>query len=149
MCSIYTAIAFFVLVNLTLTSHFSLTIEHVGPILSLAASTSNVPMLDACTAKMSVDIDRTLSMQVIWDNLPEEQLKYLLERPEVKTRDGVLRLRLLCCWVDGGKANDQLRERLDRFNQLLEFVDLASVSKDSLVDILSSNYAVVESRPHQ
>ncbi len=137
------------LVNLTFTSHFSLTIEHVGPILSLAASTSNVPLLDACTAKMSVDIDRTLSIQVIWDNLPEEQLVRLLQKPQLEIRDGELRLRLLCCWVDGGKPNDQLRKRLDRFNQLLEFVDLASVTKDSLVDILSSNYAVVESRPHQ
>ncbi len=106
-------------------------------------------MLNACTAKMSVDIDRTLSMQVIWDNLPEEQLVRLLQNPQLETRDGELSLRLLCCWVDGGRANDQLRERLERFDQLLKFVNLASITKDSLFDIIASNYAVVESRPHQ
>ncbi len=106
-------------------------------------------MLDACIAKIPVDIDRTLSMPGIWENLSEEQLGCLLTKPELETRDGKFRLQVICSWIDGGKANDLLHERLDRFNQLLEFVNLTSIAHDSLCDIISSNYAVMESRPHQ
>ncbi len=126
-----------------------MTIEHIGPILSLAASTSDVAMLDACIAKIHVDIDQALSMPGIWENLSEEQLRSLLTKPEQENRDGKFRLQVICSWIDGGKANDQLHERLDRFNQLLEFVNLTSIADDSLCDIVSSNYAVMESRPHQ
>ncbi len=126
-----------------------MTIEHAGPILSLASATSNLYMLDACISKLSVDIDRTLSMNGIWENLSEEQLINLLNRPGLEARGGELRLRVICNWIDGGKMNNQLTERLDRFRQLLDYTDLASISYPSLVGIMSSNYAVMESRPHQ
>ncbi len=126
-----------------------MTIEHVGPILSLASATSNLYMLDACISKLSVDIDRTLSMNGIWENLSEEQLINLLTRPGLETRGGEHRLRVICNWIDGGKMNNQLTERLDRFRQLLDFINLASITYPSLVGIMSSNYAVMESRPHQ
>ncbi len=149
MCSIYVALTHYILIKVNITSRFSLTIEYVGPMLSLAASTSNVYMLDACISKLSVDIDRTLSMNGIWENLSEEQLINLLTRPELETRDGEVNLRIICCWVDGGRANNQLQERLVRFKQLLELVDLTSITETSFLRFLRSDYAVLESRPHQ
>ncbi len=126
-----------------------MTIEHVGPILSLASATSNLYMIDACISKLSVDIDRTLSMNGIWETLSEEQLIRLLTNPGLETRGGELNLRRICNWIDGGMMINQLTERLDRFSQLLDLIDLASISYPSLVGIISSNYAVMESRPHQ
>ncbi len=106
-------------------------------------------MLNVCISKLSVDIDRTLSMNGIWETLSEEQLIILLTSPGLETRGGELRLRVICNWIDGGKMNNQLTERLDRFRQLLNFIDLASITYPSLVGIISSSYAVMESRRHQ
>ncbi len=126
-----------------------MTVDCVGPILGLAASTSNVYMLDTCISKLSVDIDKTLSMAEIWDALSEEQLIKILTRQELETRGGELPLRIICCWIDGGKANDQLQERLDRFRQLLDFVNLASITEGALLDFIRLDFALTESKSHQ
>ncbi len=149
MCGIDAAIVLFTLVSVIISSCYSLTIEQVGPVLSLAAATSNIDMRDACIAKLSVDTDRILSIPAILENISEEQLKCLLTKPEMSTLGAEFRLRVVCRWVDGGKVNSQLQERLDRFKQLLELVDLASITERTLLDFIRSDYAVTESKPHQ
>ncbi len=106
-------------------------------------------MRDACIAKLSIDIDRALCTSALWEYMSEEHLRNLLTKPEVGTQDGEHRLRVVCAWIDGGMAINQLRERRGRFRQLLESVDLASITEGSLIDIISSNYAVTESRRHR
>ncbi len=59
-------------------SCFFLLTEHAELLLSLAATTSNITMHDACIAKLSVDIDRALWIPAIWENMSEEQLNCLL-----------------------------------------------------------------------
>ncbi len=81
--------------------------------------------------------------------MSEEQLIELLNKPEMPTQDGEHRLRVVCSWIDGGMTNNQQHKRLDRFKQLLESIDLASITEGSLIDIISSNYAVTESKPHR
>ncbi len=78
-----------------------------------------------------------------------EHLRNLLTKPEVATQDGERKLRVVCTWIDGGMAKNQLRERRGRFRQLLGFVDLAAITERSLIDIISSNFAVTESRRHR
>ncbi len=131
--------------------HFvtSFAIEHVGLLLGLAAATSNVTMRDACIATLAVDIDRVFFISAIWEHMPEEQLIDLLTKSEVATLDGERKLRVVCSWIDGGVAKNQLRERRDRFRQLLKFVDLATITEKSLMDIISFNYALTESRQHR
>ncbi len=106
-------------------------------------------MRDACIATLTVDIDWVLCTSAIWENMSEEQLIILLTKPEFGTQDGEQKLRVVCSWIDGGMANNRLRKRLDRFRQLLEFVDLTSITERSLIDIISTNYAVTESRLHR
>ncbi len=149
MCGSGAAIVLFTSVNIIISSCYSLTIEHVGPILSLAAATSNLKMRDACIAKLSVDTDRILSIPAIWENMSDEQVDYLLKKPEMSNRGGEFRLRVVCRWVDGGKANNELQERLDRFKLLLKLVDLASITESALLDFIRLDYAVTDSRPHQ
>ncbi len=106
-------------------------------------------MRDACIATLAVNIDRVLFVSAIWENMSEEQLIYLLTKSEVATQGGERKLRVVCIWIDGGMAKNQLRERRDRFRQVLRFVDLATITERSLIDIISSNYAVTESRQHR
>ncbi len=70
--------------------------------------------MSASQTKPSVDIDGMLLMPEIWDTMSEEQLIDLLTNSELSTRNGELKLRAVCSWIDGGKANNQLRERLGR-----------------------------------
>ncbi len=149
MCNINDAMSLSTCIHLTPPYLYSLTIEHVGPILSLAAATLNINMRDACMAKLTVNIDGTHLMPQIWENLSEEQLDCLLRNPEISTRGGEQGLRVVCTWIDGGKANNTLHERLDGFRHLLEFIDLASITEGALLDIISSKYAVTESGPHR
>ncbi len=81
--------------------------------------------------------------------MSEEQLINLLTKPEVAIQDGERKLRVVCSWIDGGMVKNQLRERRGRFRHLLGFVDLATITERSLIDIISSNYAVTESRRHR
>ncbi len=81
--------------------------------------------------------------------MSEKQLINLLTKPELGTQDGEHMLRVVCTWIDGGMAYNQLHKRLDRFRQLLQSVDLASITEGSLIEIISSNYAVTESKPHR
>ncbi len=106
-------------------------------------------MRDACIAKLSIDIDRALCISALWEYMSEEHLRNLLTKPGVGTQDGEHRLRVVCAWIDGGMPKNQLHERRNRFRQLLGFVDLATITKKSLIDIITSNYAVTESRPHR
>ncbi len=106
-------------------------------------------MRDACIATLAVDIDRVFFIFALWEHMSEEQLLNLLAKPEVATQDGERRLRVVCSWIDGGMAKNQLRKRRHRFRQLLGFVDLATITERSLIEIISSNYAVMESRPHR
>ncbi len=106
-------------------------------------------MRDACIAKLSIDIDRALCISVLWENMSEEHLRNLLTKPVVGNQDGEHRLRAVCAWIDGGMAINKLHERRHRFRQLLESVDLAPITEGSLIDIISSNYAVTESKPHR
>ncbi len=106
-------------------------------------------MRDACIAKLCIDIDRALCISALWETISEKQLINLLTKPEFGTQDGEHRLRVVCAWIDGGMAYNQLHKRLDRFRQLLESVDLASITEPSLIDLMSSNYAVTESKPHR
>ncbi len=152
MCSTDVKIDIFIFVNIHFIHphlRYSLTIEHIGPILSLAAATSNVDMRNACIAKLSVDTDRMLSIPAIWENLSEEQLNCLLTKPELRLRGGEFGLRVVCSWIDGGKANNELQERLDRFKLFLELVDLTSITEGVLLNIIRSDYAVTESKLHR
>ncbi len=106
-------------------------------------------MRDACVAKMSVDIDRALFISALWETISEVQLINFLTKPEVGARDSEQKLRVVCAWIDGGMTKNQLKARLHRFGHLLEFVDLTSITESSLIDIISSNYAVTESRRHR
>ncbi len=106
-------------------------------------------MRDACIGKIFVDIDRAICISAIWDNMSKEQLIELLNTPEMSTQDDEHSLRVICAWIDGGLPNNQLHKRLHQFRQLLEFVDLASITEGSLIDIISSNYSATESRPHR
>ncbi len=99
--------------------------------------------------KPPLDIDGMLLTPELWDKMSEEQLIDLLTKPELSTRNVELKLRAVCSWVDGGKAYNQLRERLGRFRQLLDFVDLASITERSFLDVILSDYAILESRPHR
>ncbi len=51
--------------------------------------------------------------------MSEEQLIELLNKPEMSTQDDEHSLRVICAWIDGGMANNQLHKRLHQFRQLL------------------------------
>ncbi len=105
--------------------------------------------MSASQTKPPLDIDGMLLTPELWDKMSEEQLIDLLTKPELSTRNGEPKLRAVCSWIDGGKANTQLRERLGRFRLLLDFVDLASITERSFLDFMLSDYAILESRPHR
>ncbi len=90
---------------------------------------------------MTIDIDKVLSLNTFGHETSEEALKRLLGHEKIKEKNGELQLRLVALWVDGDKD-----ARLGRFEDLLQYVKLDTISYEKYAEITNWENAIIDCR---
>ncbi len=90
---------------------------------------------------MTIDIDKALSVNTFGLETSEDDLKSLLGHEKIQEKNGELQLRLVALWVDGDKD-----ARLGRFEDLLQYVKLDTISYEKYAEITNWENAIIDCR---
>ncbi len=87
---------------------------------------------------MTVDLDRLLTLNIFGHETSEDDLIFLLEHTKIREQDGARQLRLIAVWIDGDKD-----ARLNRFEHLLPYVNLDTISYETYAAISDWKHAII------
>ncbi len=87
---------------------------------------------------MIIDIDKLLSLSAFGPETSEMGLILILEHEKLRKQSGERQLRLVAHWIDGDKD-----ARLNRFEHLLQFVNLGTISYERYATFTVWNHAII------
>ncbi len=90
---------------------------------------------------MLIDIDRLLRQNIMGRETSEDDLILLLEHEKMRRQNGEQQLRLVALWIDADKD-----ERLGRFERLLQFVNLGTISNERFCSVCDWKHAIIDCR---
>ncbi len=87
---------------------------------------------------MVVDLDRLPTLNIFAHETSGDDLIFLLEHAKIREQDGACQLRPFAVWIDGDKD-----ARLGRFEHLLPYVNLDTISYEMYAAISDWKHAIV------
>ncbi len=90
---------------------------------------------------MVIDIDRLLTSNTFGLETTEDDITFLLEHAKMREQSGEHQLRLVALWIDVDKD-----ARLGRFEHLLQYVNLGSISYERYAEITEWDCAIFDCR---
>ncbi len=87
---------------------------------------------------MTIDIDKVLALNKFGHETSEEALKSLLVHEKIREKNGELQLRLVALWIDDDKDT-----RLNRFEHLMQYVKLDTISYERYAEITDWKHAII------
>ncbi len=86
---------------------------------------------------MTVNLDRLLTLNMLGHETSEDDLIFILEHAKKPEQDGARQLRLVAVWIDVDKD-----ARLNRFEHLLQYVNLDTISYEMYAAISDWKHAI-------
>ncbi len=90
---------------------------------------------------MLIDIDRLLTLNIFGHETSEDTFILLLEHDKICEQNGEQQLRLVALWIDAEKD-----VRLCRFEHLLQYVDLGTISNERFGSVCDWEHAIIDCR---
>ncbi len=98
---------------------------------------------------MPLNYEHFLTGEVCSEYFSVEHLKILLGQQSMQKRGGEHQLHAVALWIEAGQRDDGLNDRLGHLKEVIPFIRFERISLKALVDVLASDYAMVESKENR
>ncbi len=120
--------------------------DNLETVWKTAVSVNNVALKEACISAMCVDPPRLVTLDLLRESMSVENLREILRSLETHGWGGEMQLFTVAHWMDAGERVGVLNDRVEQLEDLLTFIKPSDITPTKMVEILGSDFVMVEGK---
>ncbi len=120
--------------------------DNLETVWKTAVSVNNAALKEACISAMCVDPQRVFTLDLLHEFMSVENLREVLRSLETHGSAGEMQLLTVAHWIDAGDKDGVLNDRVEQLEDLLTSIKLGAITPTKMVEILGSEFVMVEGK---